>query len=114
MEISQWAPVMAALGGVGGMATVLRVFGERSRYKGDLAISLQATAREWVEYIDAKFDEVSTMLDNERKDRRKREIARVILAAKHIRWDEQIKHDYEVATGKRAPDPPPFILPEER
>lgn len=113
LAIIDWAPVIAALGGVGGLAAVLRVVSERSGHRGDLAVSLNTTARDWIEYIDDKFGEVSKELEKERKDRVIRETARILLIREHRRWDEQLMRDYKEATGKSATAPPRFWLIED-
>jgi hypothetical protein len=111
LVISEWTPIVAAMGGVGGLAAILRAHGERASHRSDLMMSLNSTAREWIEYIDVKFDELSAELEVEREARLKRDTARRDLARKHRLWDEQMIVDYQIATGQQVPPPPPFELP---
>lgn len=107
-NLVNWAPIVAALGGVGGIATVVRLWSERSDHNKDLTVALNSTARDWVDYIDKKFDAASVELERFKQDQHRRDERLRAAWSAHHAWDVQIKHRLEEATGELVDDPPPI------
>lgn len=76
-----------------------------------LASSLNATAQDWVKYIDGKFDEVSEELTEFKAATKARDAARAVLHQVHRSWDFTVKNKLEEVTGEQIEDPPPLDLP---
>lgn len=106
--VGTWAPLIAGLGGVGGFAAVARIWSERSSRNRDLTVTLNATARDWIDYIDKKFDDVSTELERSKLEQRRRDEIRHSAWLAHRAWDVAIKERLETLIGERIDDPPPL------
>lgn len=117
MDATGWVAVIAAFGGVGGLAQLVKLRAEKRHLAaqarasdGDLATRLHTTAREWVDYIDTKFRAVSDELAEHKRSVAARAATQAALIKEHEAWDRLIKRRVEDATGEPVPDPPPLHL----
>lgn len=120
MDPNPWTIVIGGIGSLSGVAALLKWWTDRHRNKGDLAVTLSATAKDWVQYIDGKFDEASKKADTAKSElaqykslQAAREAGRAVLHAAHHQWDLEMKNTVEQLTGRKLSDPPPLDVPTD-
>lgn len=112
MHVAGWVTVgVSLLTGLSGVAAMFKAWSDNRRSKGDLSAILSSTAQNWVEYIDGKFKQVSSDLDEHKTDQARRDAARAILHDVHRVWDLEIRDKLQEITGEKISDPPPLDLP---
>ena len=107
-DITAWAPLITAFGGVSGLVMVMRLWSDHGNHEKDLAVALNSTARDWVRYIDEKFDEASAELERFKAEQRQRDKDRHIVNLAHQQWDMRMMNRFMEATGEPFDDPPPL------
>jgi hypothetical protein len=107
-DVTAWAPLITAFGGVSGLVMVMRLWSDHGSHEKDLAVALNSTARDWVRYIDEKFDEASIELERFKSEQRQRDKDRQISNLTHQQWDMRILHHLMETTGESFDDPPPL------
>ena len=112
MHPAGWITVaISLLGGLSGIAAVFKAWSDNRKSRGDLSAILSSTAQNWVEYIDGKFNQVTSELNEHKTDQARKDAARSILHDVHRAWDVEIRDRLQEITGEPISDPPPLDIP---